>query len=146
MGKGHLGHRPSIITSIHSDDNGITWERGDIVCRHDDNIDGTILINPSETIPVQLEDSSVMLNIRSESEIDRRLIAISPDGSSNWKIRGFDNALLEPVCMAIQTGSNKALSNPLIFQFEDPSGLIAIKRLSISDSLLMFNITEESSN
>ena len=54
MGKGHLGHRPSIITSIHSDDNGITWERGDIVCRHDDNIDGTILINPSETIPVQL--------------------------------------------------------------------------------------------
>ena len=111
MGKGHLGHRPSIITSIHSDDNGMTWERGDIVCRHDDNIAGNVLINPSETIPVQLNDSSVMLNIRSESEIDRRLIAISPDGSSNWKIRGFDNALLEPVCMASIIKSNQDSEN-----------------------------------
>jgi sialidase-1 len=111
MGKGHLGHRPSIITSIHSDDNGMTWERGDIVCRHDDSIQGNVLINPSETIPVQLNDSSVMLNIRSESEIDRRLIAVSPDGSSNWKIRGFDDALLEPVCMASIIKSNQDSEN-----------------------------------
>ena len=107
MGNGHLGHRPSIITSIHSDDNGLSWERGDIVCRHNDNIDDNILINPSETIPVQLNDGSVMLNIRSESEIDRRLIAVSPDGSTNWTIRGFDNALLEPVCMASIIKSNQ---------------------------------------
>ena len=107
MGKGNLGHRPSIITSIHSDDNGLSWERGDIVCRHNDNIDDNILINPSETIPVQLNDGSVMLNIRSESEIDRRLIAVSPDGSTNWTIRGFDNALLEPVCMASIIKSNQ---------------------------------------
>ena len=52
-----------------------------------------------------------MLNIRSESEIDRRLIAISPDGSSNWKIRGFDNALLEPVCMASILKSNQQSEN-----------------------------------
>ena len=91
----------------YSDDNGMTWERGDIVCRHDDSIQGNVLINPSETIPVQLNDSSVMLNIRSESEIDRRLIAVSPDGSSNWKIRGFDDALLEPVCMASIIKSNQ---------------------------------------
>ena len=61
MGKGHLGHRPSIITSIHSDDNGITWERGDIVCRHDDSIQGNILINPSETIPVPVSYTHLTL-------------------------------------------------------------------------------------
>ncbi len=107
MGKGNLGHRPSIITSIHSDNNGLTWERGDIVCRHNDSIGDNTLINPSETIPVQLNDGSVMFNIRSESEIDRRLIAVSSDGFTNWKIRGFDQALLEPVCMASIIKSNQ---------------------------------------
>ena len=87
FGKGNLGHRPSIVTSIHSDDNGMTWNRGDIVCRHNDKIEQQTLINPSETIAVQLSDFSVMFNIRSESEINRRLIAISPDGATNWKIK-----------------------------------------------------------
>jgi len=39
-------------------------------------------------------------NIRSESVLHRRLVAISPDGVSGWQVRGFDNALQDPVCMA----------------------------------------------
>jgi sialidase-1 len=99
MGK-HRGHRPSIVASIHSDDHGKTWQRGDIVCRHGDVVDGVTLVNPSETVAVELKDGRVMFNMRSESKIHRRLVAASPDGSSNWSLRGFDDALLEPVCMA----------------------------------------------
>ena len=112
------GHRPSIISSIYSDDNGLSWQRGEIVCQHNDIIDENILINPSETIPVQLSDGSVMLNIRSESLIDRRLIAISPNGATNWEIIGFDKALLEPVCMASIIKSNQLndkKSNDILF-------------------------------
>ncbi|MEI6518740.1 MAG: sialidase family protein [bacterium] len=100
MGSGHRGHRPSAVASIYSDDNGITWNRSEMVCRHGDIIGTETIINPSETIAVELTDGSVMFNLRTESKIHRRLIANSKDGVSNWKVTGFDDALLEPVCMA----------------------------------------------
>ena len=106
MGEGNLGHRPSIVSSIFSDDYGFSWERGDIVCRHGDDIDGMTLINPSETIAVQQNNGKVLFNIRSESLVGRRLIAVSPDGATNWNVRGFDVALLEPICMASILKSN----------------------------------------
>ena len=106
MGEGNLGHRPSVVSSIHSDDCGISWERGEIICRHGDDINGETLINPSETIAVQQNNGTILFNIRSESLIDRRLIAHSPDGATNWNIQGFDDALLEPVCMASILKSN----------------------------------------
>lgn len=99
MGK-HRGHRPSVVTLIYSDDHGQTWQRGDIVCRHGDSVNGITVINPSETIAVELCDGQVMLSIRSESEIHRRLIVVSPDGVSGWGTARFDEGLLEPVCMA----------------------------------------------
>lgn len=124
MGKGNLGHRPSIITSIYSDDCGMTWKRGDIICRNKDIVNQQVLINPNETIAVQLSDSSVMFNIRSESEIQRRLIAISHDGATNWKIKGFDNSLLEPICMASILKSNqKKIDAPQEIIFINPDTL-----------------------
>jgi sialidase-1 len=95
MGKGHLGHRPSVVSSITSDDRGKTWQRGQIVCRNDDRIR-----NPSETVMVELADGRVLFNIRSESKEHRRLVSISPDGVKGWSQPRFDEALLEPVCMA----------------------------------------------
>jgi sialidase-1 len=95
MGKGRLGHRPSIVSLIYSDDRGRTWHRGDIVCRTDEHFR-----NPSETILVELADGRVLFNLRSESPENRRLVSISPDGIRAWSEPRFDRALLEPVCMA----------------------------------------------
>lgn len=100
FGPAHRGHRPSIVTLIYSDDHGRNWRRGGIVCRHGDRIAGQPLVNPSETIAVELADGRVMFNMRSESNAHRRLVAVSPDGVDNWNVLGFDEALLDPVCMA----------------------------------------------
>lgn len=95
FGKGKLGHRPSIVSLIYSDDQGRSWHRGEIVCRTDDRFR-----NPSETVMVELADGRVLFNIRSESKENRRLVSISPDGVRGWSTPRFDEALLEPVCMA----------------------------------------------
>ena len=96
FGPEHRGHRPSVVSMLYSDDHGTTWQAGEIVARHGEND----IINPSETIMVELADGSVMFNMRSESKKRRRLTAVSPDGVSNWSAPTFDEALLEPVCMA----------------------------------------------
>jgi len=85
-------HRPSVVSTIYSDDGGLTWHRGEIIR------DG--LVNPSETAAVQLEDGRVMLNIRSESDALRRAVAYSRDGASGWSTPRFHPDLKEPVCMA----------------------------------------------
>lgn len=100
FGPKHRGHRPSIVTLIYSDDHGLSWKRGEIVCRHGDVVDGVTVVNPSETIAAELADGRVMFNLRSESKAQRRLIATSPNGIGDWEMVGFDEALLEPICMA----------------------------------------------
>ncbi|MBI5817964.1 MAG: FAD-dependent oxidoreductase [Verrucomicrobia bacterium] len=125
FGKGkHRGHRPSIVAVVYSDDRGTTWKRGGIVCRHGDVIDGVTVVNPSETVAVELADGRVMFNMRSESKINRRLVAISPDGVSGWTGHRWDSALLEPVCMAslIRHGWPKG-RQPGRILFANPSNL-----------------------
>lgn len=95
FGAGKLGHRPSEVACIYSDDHGQTWHCGDTVIRTDARFR-----NPSETIAVQLSDGRVLFNIRSEGSENRRLIAISDDGAHGWSEPRFDDALVEPVCMA----------------------------------------------
>lgn len=94
-GKGGHAHRPSIVSTIYSDDGGKTWQRGDIVAGEQ-----RPLLNPSESIVAELSDGRVMINLRSESKEHRRAYAISPDGASKWTEPKFDDALKEPVCMA----------------------------------------------
>ncbi len=94
FGHGKLGHRPSVVSTVYSDDHGQSWHRGDLVVTTDGRV-----INPSETLAVELADGSVLLNIRSESPEHRRLISVSPDGATGWSQARFDDALLEPVCM-----------------------------------------------
>jgi sialidase-1 len=94
-GEGGNAHRPSALATIFSDDAGKTWQRGDIVA--DTSPD---LINPNETVVAQLADGRVMLNIRSESKAHRRAVAFSKDGATGWTKPAFDDALLEPICMA----------------------------------------------
>ncbi len=108
FGPKHRGHRPSIVTSLFSDDRGETWQAGELVVKHGDVCDGTEVVNPSETVPVELADGRVLFNIRSESMRNRRLVSISPDGATDWSAPRFDDALLEPVCM----GSILRVSRP----------------------------------
>lgn len=101
-------HRPSIVSTIYSDDAGATWRRGEVVVRHPE------LKNPSETLAVELADGSVMLNIRNESPEHRRAVSISPDGAAGWSPVRFDDALVEPVCMGSLIRADDALlfANP----------------------------------
>ncbi|MDR3402593.1 MAG: sialidase family protein [Chthoniobacter sp.] len=94
-GTGGNAHRPSVTATIYSDDQGKTWHAGEIAvpCTED-------WINPNETVAIELADGSVMLNARSESKAHRRLVTISKDGATSWSTPKFDDALLEPICMA----------------------------------------------
>lgn len=94
-GEGGNAHRPSVTATIYSDDQGKTWKAGDIAVPCTDE-----WINPNETVAIELNDGRVMLNVRSESKAHRRLVTISPDGATQWSTPKFDEALLEPICMA----------------------------------------------
>jgi sialidase-1 len=93
-GTGGNAHRPSVTATITSDDQGKTWEAGEIAVPCTDE-----WINPNETVAVELDDGRVMLNVRSESKAHRRLVTVSPDGATRWSTPRFDDALLEPICM-----------------------------------------------
>lgn len=94
-GTGGHAHRPSITSVIFSDDGGQTWQPGEIAVPNTDK-----WIFPNETVVVELADGRVMLNVRSESIAQRRLIVTSRDGAIGWTAPKFDEALLEPICMA----------------------------------------------
>lgn len=92
LSTGGKKHRPSRVGTLYSDDNGLTWQTGDLV--------PDTLPNPSETYAVELRDGRVMLNIRNESPEHRRALSFSSDGARAWSKPVFDQQLLEPVCMA----------------------------------------------
>jgi sialidase-1 len=94
-GTGGHAHRPSVTSVIYSDDHGKRWNRGQIAVANTAE-----WIFPNETVAVELADGRVMLNVRSESKSHRRLVTISPDGATEWSQPRFDEALLEPICMA----------------------------------------------
>ena len=95
LGTGGHAHRPSITSVIYSDDHGRTWLRGEIAGPNtgDWNI-------PNETCAAQLADGRVLLNMRSESKANRRLLTTSRDGATGWSQPQFHDQLLEPICMA----------------------------------------------
>jgi sialidase-1 len=94
-GTGGHAHRPSVTSTLFSDDHGTTWQRGEIAVPNTDE-----WIFPNETVVVELANGRVMLNVRSESKVNRRLVTVSPNGASGWSHPRFDDALLEPICMA----------------------------------------------
>ena len=92
---GGNAHRPSVTATIFSDDAGKSWHAGEVAVPCTDE-----WINPNETVAIELADGRVMLNVRSESKAHRRLITTSKDGATGWSTPKFDDALLEPICMA----------------------------------------------
>lgn len=88
-------HKPSVTATVYSDDKGKTWKRGDIAVPDRDP-----WLSPNETAAVELADGRVMLNSRSVSKQQRRIVTVSPDGATGWSAPQFEDELLEPICMA----------------------------------------------
>lgn len=88
-------HRPSISSTIYSDDQGKSWHAGDVIVPTTDETP-----NPSETELVELSDGRVLANIRNESKRHRRLFSTSADGATGWSKPEFQEALYEPICMS----------------------------------------------
>lgn len=112
-GTGGHAHRPSVVSTIYSDDEGATWKRGEIAVPHNDET-----VNPSETVAEQLADGRVMLNVRSESKRHRRVITISADGATGWSEPRYQEELVEPVCfgsLVRLSGAGDGQPNRLLF-------------------------------
>jgi sialidase-1 len=107
---GSNAHRPSVSGTITSDDGGATWQSGEIAAGRGDDV-----VNPSETVVVEVAPGKVMLNIRNESPRHRRASVWSANGATGWSRPEFNETLLEPVCMASivrQADGSLVFSNP----------------------------------
>ncbi len=62
-GTGGHAHRPSVVSTIFSDNGSASWQRGEIAIPNTEE-----WVNPNETSLVELSDGRVMLNARSESQ------------------------------------------------------------------------------
>ncbi len=94
LGTGGHAHRPSVVATVYSDDAGKSWKPGEIAIPNTKE-----WINPNESCVAELADGRVMLNARSESKQNRRLVTLSADGATKWSKPEFDDALPEPICM-----------------------------------------------
>jgi sialidase-1 len=74
---------------IYSDDHGENWQLGGVV---GDKV--------NECQAVELEDGSVLINMRSYHQEDCRAIATSSDGGLTWSEVTLDRTLIEPICQA----------------------------------------------
>lgn len=75
--------------TIYSDDGGKTWSAGELAIRRG-----------GEANVVERFDGSVMLTARNGDPRNRRLVAFSSDGFSDWSAPRIADELKEPGCMA----------------------------------------------
>jgi sialidase-1 len=108
-------HGPSVSATVYSDDGGATWKRGDVVLP-----DEAPFKSPNECVVVELSDGRVMMNGRSPSDANRRIVSISPDGATGWSKPVFDNALIDPICCA---GLTNVKGQPGTLVFSNPNNL-----------------------
>ncbi len=96
---------------IFSDDEGVTWQRGDIA-----------IVGGGECTTTELSDGRVILSARNGSPQSRRAISFSPDGATGWSETQFAPELLEPGCMAgmvSHPGTEKTRKPFLLFSNPD---------------------------
>jgi len=95
LGEGSNAHYPSHSATIWSDDQGANWHAGEIIARHETELD-----KPSETAIAEVSPGRVLVSIRHESSGSRRALAWSHDGATAWSRPTPHPELWEPVCMA----------------------------------------------
>lgn len=108
-------HSPSCVATIYSDDNGKTWNRGDIVADS-----SAAISNPNESMPVQLTDGTVLLSIRNPGSIKQRAFSTSNDGINDWSAVRFENELFDPTCMASIVALPHSNNKPQAILFVNP--------------------------
>jgi sialidase-1 len=119
LGTGRNGHGDSETATIYSDDRGQTWHRGAIAVPNTKE-----WITPNEAEAVQLANRDVMLNVRSSSKAQRRIVVISKDGASRWSPPRFQPELVDPFCFAsIQRLSLKKTGGRNRLLFANPDNL-----------------------
>ncbi len=114
-GTGGHAHRPSVASTIYSDDHGKSWKRGEVAVQNTPQF-----VFPSESVAAELSDGRVMLNVRTESKPNRRLITYSKDGAKGWTNPVFHDELLEPVCLSSMI---RLSAKPSRILFANPNNL-----------------------
>lgn len=83
-------HKPSVVTTFYSCDDGETWALGELLGTNQR------VISPNETTAALTSDGSVHLNIRHNCFC--RGVAYSKNGFSDWQDYGPDHNLPDPHC------------------------------------------------
>jgi len=88
---------------VYSDDGGATWRLG-----------GSAGPEANESTVAELEDGSLLLNMRSYRGRNRRMVGRSRDGGLTWSEPEEDAALVEPVCQGslLRFGRLLLFANP----------------------------------
>ena len=116
------GHGPSVNSTLYSDDHGATWHVGEIAVP-----DTPEFPSANETVAVQLADGRVMLNVRTVSTRNRRVVVISKDGATKWSAPHFQEDLPEPICFAsIERLSTKKTGGKNRLLFSNPDNLARV--------------------
>jgi sialidase-1 len=126
-------HHPNRCSVIYSDDHGATWHRGEMV--------PDVIPCCNETEAVQLDDGSVLLNMRNRGHQRRRAIAVSADGpgrpppATGWSTPRLDNALLEPRCFgSVCRLTEKGTEDRNRLLFSNPDNVHTRKNLTVKMS------------
>ena len=129
-------HQPNRCGVIYSDDEGSTWQCGQLV--------GDVVPNLNECCAIELDDGRVLLNMRNGAGVRRRVISISTDGSGPWATPWLDPALLEPTCQGTLFRYSSAAQGRSRVLFSNPHNLagpgrkgsrIALRRRNLSVQL-----------
>ena len=119
LGTGGSGHGDSVTGTLYSDDHGTTWHLGDIAIPNTPP-----WITPNEAELVQLANGHVMLNARSSSKAQRRVVVTSKDGVNHWSQPHFQQDLVDPFCFgSIQRLSLKKNRSKDRLLFSNPDNL-----------------------
>jgi sialidase-1 len=94
--------------AVYSDDHGKTWHLGGVVPSY----------KVDESQVVELNDGSIMANMRDHFGYGERAVALSNDGGVTWKPAALDPTLIEPDCQGSiirYTEQPACLKNRLLF-------------------------------
>lgn len=104
-------HFPTKVSTIISDDNGKTWEVGEIIEGAENTSDKFVW--PNETQAVELSDGSVLLNIRHNGTNHFRYTTISQSGKDNFSKPIPDYNLPDSICFGSIVRTN--YKNDILF-------------------------------